>query len=195
LILFAVFLIVRRREGAARRLFVGVAGFAGMVLETQLLLYYQVRRGILYQDLGILLMSFMAGLALGAVLIDRRERVLPRPVRAPAAAQILLIAAFALLSGFLAWLFSSDLDSGLTSTSLLLGISGILVAGVFANAGAGHGGDARLVIGPLYSADLIGGCAGSLAASLVLVPALGLTATSLLLIPMLALSAVLVKRS
>jgi spermidine synthase len=193
LVLLAIFLFVRGRAGTARCLFVAVAAFTGMVLETLLLLYYQVKSGILYQDLGVLLMSFMGGLAVGAAVIDRRETVLPRFMRAPARLDVSLVAAFVLPCGFLAWQFRSGFDPGLALTAVLLSLSGLLVAAVFANAGVRHSGDPRRVIAPLYSADLIGGCIGSLVASLVLVPAFGLAATALLLIPLLAVCGLLLK--
>jgi hypothetical protein len=138
-------------------------------------------------------MSFMGGLAVGAAVIDRRETVLPRFMRAPARLDVSLVAAFVLPCGFLAWQFRSGFDPGLALTAVLLSLSGLLVAAVFANAGVRHSGDPRRVIAPLYSADLIGGCIGSLVASLVLVPAFGLAATALLLIPLLAVCGLLLK--
>ena len=46
-------------------------GFAGMVLESVLILNYQTASGALFQDLGVLLTMFMAGLATGALAVDR----------------------------------------------------------------------------------------------------------------------------
>ena len=43
--------------------------------------------------------------------------------------------------------------------------------------------DQKGVIGPLYAADLVGGCLGSLTASLMLVPCGGLDVTALLMVP------------
>ena len=44
-----------------------------------------------------------------------------------------------------------------------------------------HGApDPQAVLGPVYAADLLGGCAGSLVAGLVTIPMLGLPATALL---------------
>ena len=43
-----------------------VTNHAGMALESVAMLYYQVKYGVLYQEIGVLLMSFMAGLASGA---------------------------------------------------------------------------------------------------------------------------------
>ncbi len=65
------FLLSRLWPALRRVLLVAAAGFMGMVLETILILYYQAKHGVLYQDLGILLMSFMAGLALGSMTINQ----------------------------------------------------------------------------------------------------------------------------
>ena len=62
-----LFLFSRLRPALRRITLVAAAGFLGMVLETILILYYQVKFGVLYQDIGLLLMNFMAGLALGAI--------------------------------------------------------------------------------------------------------------------------------
>jgi hypothetical protein len=47
------------------------------------------------------------------------------------------------------------------------------------------------VLSPLYSADLIGGCLGSVAASLLLVPVLGLAGSAVLMIAVVVLAAML----
>jgi predicted membrane-bound spermidine synthase len=67
----------------------------------------------------------------------------------------------------------------MVSTGILLGASGFLVAAVFAYAGLYRAPDQRRIVSPLYAADLVGGCAGSLAASLVLIPLLGMTGAGL----------------
>jgi hypothetical protein len=52
------------------------------------------------------------------------------------------------------------------------------VGGVFACAAVASGGERGSAIGRLYGADLAGGAAGSLLASLVLVPFAGLVPTT-----------------
>ena len=47
-------------------LLAGLAGFAGMVLETVALLEYQAQSGALFEHLGVLVAAFMGGLAAGA---------------------------------------------------------------------------------------------------------------------------------
>jgi spermidine synthase len=178
--------ICGRRSDLLRRIFlVALAGFAGMVVETLLLIHYQVKSGVLYQNIGILLMSFMAGLAAGAYAVDRcwaagRRRTYPLPLLRG------LMLGFILLCGGLVLQFSTEYIPGLGLMSLLLATTGFLVASVFACASIGHNGKPEALVAPLYSADLAGGCFGSMAATLVLVPVIGLPAAALLLVPLLA---------
>jgi predicted membrane-bound spermidine synthase len=48
------------------------------------------------------------------------------------------------------------------------------------------------VIAPLYAADLLGGCLGSLAGSLILIPLLGLDGTVIGMIVLAVLSLILI---
>ena len=68
------FVLVRRSQALRRTTLVLLAGFVGMVLEGSIFLAYQTRRGVLYQDLGLLLMLFMAGLAAGSLAVLRGAR-------------------------------------------------------------------------------------------------------------------------
>jgi len=61
----------------------------------------------------------------------------------------------------------------------------------FSYAGLHESHDQAGAITPLYSADLIGGCIGSLLVSLALAPLAGLVITSYLTIPVVMLSALL----
>ncbi len=76
-------------------------------------------------------------------------------------------------------------------TLVLLALAGFFVAGVFAYASLRTPGDQREAIAPLYSADLIGGCLGSILTSLVLAPIAGLAVTAHLMVPVAMLSALL----
>lgn len=161
----------RARWRAPQR--VGLAGFAGMLIESALLLNYQARRGVLFQDLGLLLTLFMAGLAAGAAGVAAWSR---RPAARPPGrlADVLTTAAPALLGLATAALLRTGGLGGHVAVALLLALCGAAVAAVFAHA-ALEGGDT----GALYAADLLGGGLGSLAASLLLVPFAGLDATAL----------------
>lgn len=153
---------------------VGTAGFAGTVLEIVLILRYQVTSGVLYQNLGVLLMSFMGGLAAGALFVDRLKRRV--------GLGIFLAAAGALFGGGVAWELHTGIEATLLLTSVRLFCAGFIVAAVFAHASR-YDGDPTALIAPLYAADLIGGCLGTLLGSLLLVPLAGMTAAALWMIP------------
>ena len=104
--------------------------------------------------------------------------------------------AIAILLGFLLLSGATGLETtyggaGLLRISLLLVLSGFFVAGVFAYASPRRAGDPTTVVAPLYAADLIGGCLGSILASLVLAPLAGLAISAYLMAPLMALSALL----
>jgi spermidine synthase len=201
-----IFLLSRFRPALRRAMLVAAAGFMGMVLETILILYYQVKHGVLYQDIGLLLMSFMAGLALGAMIINRE---MAQPIANLMLSRwygISLIIGFCFLCAFTGMRLTMSVSADLVEISFLLAATGFLVAGIFAYAslyesGAPSGRSRRLpvikqppasledsksrgiedqknVISPLYSADLIGGCLGSLLCSLILIPLAGMDVTT-----------------
>lgn len=174
-------LLARRRTGPRRVLLAATAGFAGMVLEAALLLAYQTRSGVLYQDLGVLLTAFMAGLALGAATLDRWMHRRPHAAGGPSHAPgVLGLVALAVLSGGSALLLRAGVVGDLLGISLQLLASGFLVAVVFAHAAAQRAPDPRAVASPVYAADLAGGCAGALVAGWFAVPVLGPAGTAAL---------------
>jgi spermidine synthase len=170
------FVAIRKRTGIRRILLAGTAGFAGMALESVAILYYQVKYGVLYQDIGVLLMSFMAGLALGAWAIEkgvsgRRERV-------RLWGGVLLLA-FCVLCGFVCGRLYSGHAAGLAETGSILTATGFLVAGVFVCASRYDLPDQGKAVSPLYAADLFGGCIAALLAGLFAIPSAGLLTTTL----------------
>jgi spermidine synthase len=185
-------LACRRWPGCRRAVLVAAAGFMGMVLETAVILAYQVRSGILYQDLGLLLTIFMAGLAIGSLIIDRVARGIPGRGRrqrdpesrgwygVPRTTGVLVLGGFVVLS-LLMGRYLSVAAGNLILAALLLAATGFLVAAIFAYASLHRLPDQRLVISPLYAADLLGGCLGSVVASLLLIPVLGMGASCLLM--------------
>jgi spermidine synthase len=190
-IILAVGLVIARRTARAKvRAQATLAGFAGMLLETVLLLGYQSRSGALYERLGVLLLAFMVGLTAGAAVAGR---VLARTgdesrggTRRMGAG---LGVALAALGGLVAVAVSTGIATGLLGTSLLMLASGGLTAGIFACASAATPAapdvappDAQNAyisdLAPLYAADLAGGAAGALLAGMVFVPAMGLAPTA-----------------
>jgi hypothetical protein len=191
--LAVLFLLIRPKSSIRRSMLVFVAGFVGMVLETILILNYQVKFGILFQDIGFLLMSFMAGLALGALAVGRASRI---PILRSAGLYrigIALLCAFTILSIALYCRVGSSAGGTLLETSILLMASGFLVAGIFGYAGLEGADDQRRVIAPLYASDLLGGCLGSVTASLILIPLAGLAVSAGWMAPLGVASLLLLK--
>lgn len=170
------FLLARRRATLRRAALAAAAGGAGMLLEAALLLDYQTRAGVLYQDLGVLLMAFMGGLALGAGALER----LMRRTGDRRFVGALTFGALAALGLACAGLLQAGAGGGLAGSAALLFACGFLVAAAFAWAVLHGTPDGGAVIGPVYAADLLGGCAGALVAGLVAIPMLGLPATAAL---------------
>ena len=178
-------LLSTARWSIRRVLLMGVVGFAGMTLETVLILYFQTKSGVLYQDIGLLLTGFMAGLALGALGTERLAAIPSRVLG------FLLLGSFAFFCGVVGRQISAGTTAALPLCLAFLVLTGILVSGIFAYAGNYSSADQRRAITPLYAADLIGGCLGSLLASLILAPMVGMATASYLMIPLLILSVLL----
>jgi hypothetical protein len=170
-----------------------LAGCVGMVLETVLILRYQTTRGVLYQDLGLLLTMFMAGLAVGSALVARwaagGRAESSRLTRATGNALIVGLVGLNLLT---AALLQQGWVRGMAVNALLLVTGGFLVSAIFAYASLDRRPDQRSVVSPLYSSDLLGGCVGSLLASLLLIPLAGLSGTAFLMAIVAALALLLV---
>ena len=187
-----IFLLSRFRPKLRRAMLVASAGFMGMVLETILILYYQVKHGVIYQDIGLLLMSFMAGLAVGAIVINNK---MLRQVNNQTLSRwhgISLLIGFCFLCASVGMSLTMNISAGLFQISCLLAATGFLVAGIFAYASLHESGDQKNVISTLYSADLIGGCLGSLIGSLILIPLAGMDVTTLGMLLIAAFSILLV---
>jgi spermidine synthase len=187
-----IFLLSRFRPALRRAMLVAAAGFMGMVLETILILYYQVKHGVLYQDIGLLLMSFMAGLAVGAMVINRKMGMQVNNQTVSRWHGISLITGFCFLCASVGVSITTNISAGLIQISCLLAATGFLVAGIFAYASLHEIEDQKKVISPLYSADLIGGCLGSLIGSLILIPLAGMNVTTWGMLLLAAFSLLLV---
>jgi len=185
------FLLIRRRLKIRRAVLVAVAGFVGMVLESGIILHYQVTSGVLFLNVGVLLMAVMAGLALGAILILQTAAAKPGKARSIGrGVGYGLLGGFAFVSAGFAGLASLGFAASLLVSSLLLFVTGLLVSGLFAYASLWRVDEQRAVVSPLYAADLLGGFAGALLGSLLLIPFVGLPETALMMLA-LAVAALL----
>lgn len=157
----AALLALRLRKATRPAGSAAFAGLAGMVLETGLLLHYQAKRGVLFEDLGLLMTLFMAGLAAGSWAVHRWGW---KRSWAP----VLAIAASAAVTALVS---TTGAAGGLVGVGALLAVAGAGSGALFAvRADAGGRG--------LYAADLAGGCVGALLGSLVFLPLLGLAPTA-----------------
>jgi hypothetical protein len=159
-----------------------------MVLESVLILDYQTASGVLFQDLGLLLTMFMGGLAVGAATVDRWVG----PGQATRVMGVSLMIALAALGLLLSLTLRLGAGKGLVMASVMLLACGFLVAALFAYASLHERPDQRAAISPLYASDLLGGCFGSLAAALLLIPAAGLAGSALWVAVVAALALILI---
>ena len=187
-----LFLVGRLRSAWRRTVLVAVAGFIGIVFEAVLILSYQAREGVLYQDIGLLLMMFMAGLAIGAWILNEAIRWTGIRHKHTRWWGMGLLAGFGILGIATVWYVTGESPGGLVPTATLLAAAGFLVAGILAYTGLYGIRDQKQVIAPLYAADLLGGCLGSLLGSLVLIPFLGLDGTIKGMIVLAAFSVLLI---
>jgi spermidine synthase len=178
-LIFILILVGRKWKTFRRSFIVFIAGFQGMVLEIILLLNYQMHNGILFQNIGILIMGFMLGLASGAWIVNKFIKMYTGFLLITSSIIIYLIFGVLINVGNINTFF-------ITLISLV--ISGFLTSGIFAFASRFKVADQKKIISPLYSADLLGGVAGSVLANFIFVPVLGFgTAAQFMAFPSLLL--------
>ena len=179
IILIILFITGRKYYRWGRMILVFGAGFIGMIAETILIILYQTKNGILYRDIGFLLMMFMLGLSIGAILIDRIFRI-KKTISYKRAGGILIIA-FASMNFLIYLLSKSGLIHELLTVSIFLLLTGVFVAGIFAFASLYNINNQIEQVKPLYSMDLIGGSFGSIVASFIFIPVFGILPTALII--------------
>lgn len=177
-ILLVVF--IKKLKPVRRFILAALSGFVGMVLETILLLNYQSKCGILYQNIGIMLMTFMIGLSIGAYLINRFFVTAKSQKKYPWLA-IALILGFAFLTVTIYYLIKIGSLNHLFITSAFLIFTGFFVSSIFAFVSLWKLENRQKIMIHLYSADLLGGSLGSIAASLFLIPVYGILVTSIIM--------------
>jgi spermidine synthase len=165
------------------------SGFAASALEVVLLLGFQALHGSLYQQLGIVVTLFMAGLAAGAWLANRCGTGFGGASPGPStAARTLACLAFALallalllplLLHGLGRLSASPATAGLVPwvVPVLAFILALLVGAEFPLANQLEFRTAASTAARLYTADFLGASLGALLAGTLLIPLLGAPAT------------------
>lgn len=165
----------RRLGGTALPAAVAAMGATGIVAEVALILGYQAAFGHLFARIGVIVAAYMIGLGGGAFLTVRG--VVTPGRRALIAVQLAAVAGCAGLALASSIFGVASLPAAAEPIfAVLTGLAG-LVAGLHfpcAVAARRDGGDGA--VGGLYAWDLLGAAAGSLVASAVLLPVLGVAA-------------------
>jgi spermidine synthase len=161
-------------------------GFTCMVLQILLLFAFQSIYGYVYYQLAILIGLFMGGMAFGSWLGMRRSEGRDRAscFRMAAAQTLLALSAPALIFGVgevasasgnaTSWMAAQFVFPAFAVAAGVLGGYPFPVATEVYF----HAREARLGMGALYAADLLGGCAGALLVSTYLIPVLGFWRTA-----------------
>ncbi len=194
------FLFLRKRERLVPWA-IATTGLAGMTADLLIILAFQVLYGYLYQQVGLLITAFMAGLSLGGQAMTARAGRLRRPWRMLTLLEGGVALAWAGMGGALFLLLQRPTPSSALEHVLLLAmnvLAGLLVGAEFPLANRillGSGEIGSRVAGALYAWDLVGATVGAVAVSAVLLPALGLVETALLVALLKAGSFLLVARA
>jgi spermidine synthase len=186
LLLYTRFRPKDRQFGAAIPLCIVTTGFAGMIFHLMAIFAFQSTHGYVFSWIGLLVASFMAGAACGAMLITA---VLAR-TRNCLGLFLGTELGFICLSVGCPLLFLSvhqHLGSpGAVSFRMLFlvvsSVGGLLIGSQFPLANKLYrrsGADSSKAAGLLYAADLLGGWFGGIMGAVVLLPVLGLVGTGI----------------
>jgi spermidine synthase len=145
----------------------------GMALECALILKYQTTDGILFQNIGLLLTAFMAGLWGGAYFINRLIQSGGKNNNLIKTA----VSLFAIFSLLTAILISYNCVSGILVISLILAADGFGTAAIFGALSPNCKEEQLKSVSLLYAADIMGGFAGAILSGLFFIPVLGLSLT------------------
>ena len=160
-------------------LVIGTTGFTAMIFELVLLFSFQIFYGYIFYEVGILIATFLGGMAMGAIIITTRLK----DMKNHTGIFLSIEAAMILFALLLLLIFSSLKVSSVYSPALihllfivLLFISGIITGAEFPLANALYFKDNTIgrTAGLIYGADLLGGCIGGVAGGFILLPILGL---------------------
>ncbi len=171
----------RRRPGPHFLYQVVVMGLGTMALEILVLVLYQISQGSLYQQLGLLIAAFMAGMAGGSAAGSRGAGRAWGGPRLLAGLQAGLAALALGLVLWLKWGAALPAAPGEWGTRagylLVLAAAGFGGGGIFAVSAAlwtEAAPQARGQGGKLYAADLLGATLGTLGISLLVLPVWGI---------------------
>jgi spermidine synthase len=161
------------------------SGFGGMILDLAVIFTFQALYGYLYHQIGLLVTTFMAGVALSGYAVTRSLDRIEKDAVLFLTTEICFIC-FAVLLPFVFLIPARHLekqavDAALYAIFLTMSfLSGVLIGMEFPLATKIHlravsgGKDIGRTAGSLYGADLLGGYFGGLIGGVLLLPVLGL---------------------
>lgn len=187
-----IFFILVRIKKIKPVILAGLAGWLGMVGQTMIILQYQAKSGVLFQNIGILLMLFMGGLTAGSAITARiseniSDGIIGKKFMVWKISFVhfgkILFLLFALSNYAFLSILNFPIEFGLIFYGSLLFANGFLTGGIFSFSSlVSRKADQKKLVSPLYAADLAGGCIGSIAGSLFLIPFAGMKITAAFLI-------------
>lgn len=175
-IVFAAAFFIRRTKQIKNYVLIFAISLIGMMIEMVLLIKYQTVEGILFQNIGLLLTSFMAGLTTGAFGINRFAPYLHRKKHFT----FFVVFFFALFCGANAFTMGLESLNGLALISILIFIDGFFVSALFSILSLTSAKSQKHIVAPLYAADILGGSIGAFLTGLILIPLFGLTGVLLI---------------
>jgi spermidine synthase len=153
------------------------AGFLGMVGESVLLLYYQVKYGILYQNIGVLMMTFMLGAALGGLAAHAfRFSFNPSPHRQRMLLFLILGGLILGLLGIRFWLLREETVGEFVAFAMMA-MTGMLTSVLFSVCAQMREWEIPHGNSWLFALDYLGGATGAILSGLLFLPWLGLSST------------------
>ncbi|MFA4874748.1 MAG: hypothetical protein WC690_05350, partial [bacterium] len=158
-----------RRQRVAMTWALFAAGFASIVYEIVLLVYYQMSVGLLVWKIGFIITAFMVGAGIGAWIAVEWDRRIARHT-------LSLVAAMALMAAYVPLLF---IVAGASAIIANFG-AGMITGFIYQQAARALASDGRgigRVAGIVQNADLWGAAVGSLIASALAIPLMGLFAS------------------
>ncbi|MBU1912606.1 MAG: methyltransferase domain-containing protein, partial [Candidatus Omnitrophica bacterium] len=164
------------------------SGIFTMSTQVTVLLLFQSFLGILFQWLAVLTTSFMAGIAAGTFLANKKLKTLSS-LKALSLIEILLPAGITLLALLTAYIFNNTYNPNTLKWLFSLlsfsagGLIGLEIPIIFSLITRSHSQSrpSHISAGRLYCLDLTGACIGALITPLILIPNYGIILTILLM--------------
>ncbi len=169
------------------------SGFAGMIFDLALIFTFQTLYGYVYYWIGLLVTAFMAGSAVGAMIMNKYLNRITKDIVTFVKLEAAIVI-FAAVFPFVFILFHSNIHYEFVSGILhlvflvLSFVAGMLVGAQFPLANKIYldrkikSGSIGKTAGLLYSADLVGGWFCGILGGVVLLPILGLVETFVILV-------------